>query len=75
MGTVPDARAIAVSLCFRRFPESHLDLDGKLLGWLGGSGKTLKMFGWFPESACPVEDELYVAEILNGRAQKLTLYP
>jgi NHL repeat len=52
-----------------------LSLDGKVLGWLGGSGKTLKKFGWIHEMACPSENELYVAEILNWRAQKLTLHP
>jgi hypothetical protein len=52
-----------------------LSLDGKVLGWLGGSGKTLKKFGWIHEMACPAENELYVAEILNWRAQKLTLHP
>jgi DNA-binding beta-propeller fold protein YncE len=52
-----------------------LSLDGKVLGWLGGSGKTLKKFGWVHEMACPSENELYVAEILNWRAQKLTLHP
>jgi hypothetical protein len=52
-----------------------LSLDGKLLGWLGGSGRTLKKFGWIHEMACPSENELYVAEILNWRAQKLTLHP
>jgi streptogramin lyase len=52
-----------------------LTLDGKILGWLGGAGKTLKKFGWIHEMACPSENELYVAEILNWRAQKLTLHP
>jgi streptogramin lyase len=52
-----------------------LTLDGKVLGWLGGSGKTLKKFGWIHEIACPSENELYVAELLNWRAQKLTLHP
>ena len=52
-----------------------LDLDGKVLGWLGGSGKTLKKFGWIHGIACPAENELYVAEIVNWRAQKLTLHP
>ena len=50
-------------------------LDGKVLGWLGGTGKTLKKFGWIHEIACPAENELYVAEVLNWRAQKLTLHP
>jgi 6-bladed beta-propeller protein len=52
-----------------------LSLDGKVLGWLGGSGKTLKKFGWVHEIACPTENEIYVAELLNWRAQKLTLHP
>jgi hypothetical protein len=52
-----------------------LTLDGKVLGWLGGTGKTLKKFGWIHEIACPAENELYVAELLNWRAQKLTLHP
>jgi NHL repeat len=52
-----------------------LSLDGKLLGWLGGSGKALKRFGWVHGLACPSENELYVAEILNWRVQKLLLHP
>ena len=52
-----------------------LNTDGKVLGWLGGSGKTLKKFGWIHELACPSENEVYAAEILNWRAQKLTLHP
>ncbi|HEY0749448.1 MAG TPA: peptidyl-alpha-hydroxyglycine alpha-amidating lyase family protein [Steroidobacteraceae bacterium] len=52
-----------------------LSLEGKVLGWLGGTGKTLKKFGWIHELACPSENEIYVAELLNWRAQKLTLHP
>lgn len=52
-----------------------LSLDGKVLGVLGESGKQLKQFGWIHEMACPSENELYVAEILNWRVQKLILYP
>jgi len=52
-----------------------LSLDGKLLGMLGGPGKQLKQFGWIHEIACPSENELYVAEILNWRVQKLLLRP
>jgi DNA-binding beta-propeller fold protein YncE len=52
-----------------------LSLDGKVLGWLGGSGKQIKQFGWIHEIACPSENELYVAELLNWRLQKLTLRP
>ena len=52
-----------------------LDLDGKVLGWLGGAGKSLKQFGWIHEIACPSENELYVGELLNWRPQKLVLRP
>ena len=49
-----------------------LSLDGRVLGYLGKSGKQLKQFGWIHEIACPSENELYVAEILNWRVQKLS---
>jgi hypothetical protein len=52
-----------------------LSLDGEVLGYLGGVGKTLGKFGWIHELACPSENELYVAELLNWRAQKLVLKP
>ena len=52
-----------------------LSLDGKVLGVLGRSGRQAKQFGWIHEMACPSENELYVAEILNWRVQKLTLKP
>jgi hypothetical protein len=50
-----------------------LSLDGKVLGMLGRSGKQLKQFGWVHEIACPSENELFVAELLNWRVQKLLL--
>ena len=52
-----------------------LSLDGKVLGVLGKSGKQPGQFGWIHEMACPSENELYVAEILNWRVQKLILEP
>ena len=52
-----------------------LSLDGKVLGVLGDAGKELKQFGWIHEIACPSENELYVAELLNWRVQRLTLHP
>jgi hypothetical protein len=52
-----------------------LTLDGKVLGVFGKSGKQLGQFGWIHEMACPSENELYVAEILNWRIQKLVLEP
>jgi DNA-binding beta-propeller fold protein YncE len=52
-----------------------LSLSGKVLGVLGESGKQRKQFGWIHEIACPSENELYVAELLNWRVQKLVLEP
>jgi len=52
-----------------------LSLEGKLLGWFGQAGKQPGDFGWVHEIACPSQNELYVAEILNWRVQKLTLEP
>jgi hypothetical protein len=37
----------------------------------GKIGKQLGQFGWIPEIACPSENELYVAELLNWRVQKI----
>jgi NHL repeat len=52
-----------------------LSLTGKVLGMLGQSGKQLKQFGWIHEIACPSENEIFVAELLNWRVQKLILHP
>src|SRR5580692_11204905 len=52
-----------------------LSLDGKVLGMLGQSGKQLKQFGWIHELACPSENVIWAAELLNWRAQKLWLHP
>jgi len=51
-----------------------LSLDGKVLGWLGKSGRQPKQFGWIHEMACPSPNVLYVAELLNWRVQKLVLH-
>ena len=52
-----------------------LSLDGKLLGVIGKGGKRLGQFGWIHEIACPSENTIYAAELLNWRVQKLTLHP
>jgi DNA-binding beta-propeller fold protein YncE len=52
-----------------------LSLDGKVLGVLGEAGKQIRQFGWIHEIACPSENELYIAELLNWRVQKLILHP
>jgi hypothetical protein len=51
-----------------------MTLDGKLLGVLGESGKQPKQFGWIHQMACPSENVLFVAELLNWRVQKLVLH-
>jgi hypothetical protein len=52
-----------------------LTLDGKVLGTFGTSGRQLKEFGWIHELACPSENEVYAAEVLNWRVQKMLLHP
>jgi hypothetical protein len=42
---------------------------------LGKAGHQLKQFGWIHGMACPSENTLFVAEVLNWRVQKLTLHP
>jgi hypothetical protein len=39
------------------------------------SSKLPKQFGWIHEIACPSENELFVAEVVNWRVQKLILHP
>jgi DNA-binding beta-propeller fold protein YncE len=50
-----------------------LSLDGKIIGMFGKAGKQPGQFGWIHQIACPTENDLYVAEILNWRVQKLVL--
>ena len=52
-----------------------MTLDGKVLGVLGVAGRMPKQFGWVHEMACPSENVLWVAELLNWRVQKLELHP
>jgi hypothetical protein len=52
-----------------------LTLDGKVIGMLGETGHQPKQFGWIHELACPAENEIYAAELLNWRVQKLLLHP
>jgi hypothetical protein len=52
-----------------------LSLGGKILGVFGESGKQLKQFSCIHEIAYPSETELYVADLLNWRVQKLILEP
>jgi sugar lactone lactonase YvrE len=50
-----------------------VSLDGKVLGVFGKSGKQLGQFGWVHQLACPSENVIYAAELLNWRVQKLVL--
>ncbi|MGI4954449.1 MAG: peptidyl-alpha-hydroxyglycine alpha-amidating lyase family protein [Janthinobacterium lividum] len=52
-----------------------MTLDGKVLGTLGTGGRMPKQFGWIHEMACPSENVLWVAELLNWRVQRLELRP
>jgi hypothetical protein len=52
-----------------------LSLDGKVLGTIGIGGRTMKKFGWIHALACPSENTVFAAELLNWRVQKLTLHP
>jgi len=52
-----------------------LTLDGQVVGTLGSTGHQPKQFGWIHEMACPSDRELFVAELLNWRVQKLSLHP
>ncbi len=48
-----------------------VSLEGKLLGVNGRPGKNLGEFAWIHAIACPSENEIWVAELLNWRVQKL----
>lgn len=60
-----------------RFPGRiyKMTLDGKVVGVFGKWGKQLGEFSWIHGLACPSENELYVAELVNWRVQKLILHP
>ena len=52
-----------------------MTLDGKILGWIGESGRGPRQFNWIHGLACPSENELLVADMNNWRIQKVTLHP
>jgi DNA-binding beta-propeller fold protein YncE len=52
-----------------------LTLNGQVVGVLGTTGHGPGQFGWIHELACPSENVLFAAELLNWRVQKLTLEP
>ncbi len=50
-----------------------MTLEGKILGWLGESGRQLGQFNWAHGLSCRSEETLYVADMNNWRVQKLLL--
>ena len=52
-----------------------MELDGTVVGKFGKAGKLLKEFASAHAIDCRNENELYVAEILSWRVQKVTLHP
>ena len=50
-----------------------MSLDGTLLGYLGRDGQAVGEFGWTHGLACPSANEIYVAELLTWRVQKITV--
>lgn len=52
-----------------------MTLEGKVLGFFGSAGRMPGETGWTHELACPNENTVYTAEILNWRVQKWTLHP
>jgi hypothetical protein len=49
-------------------------LDGKVVGVIGKSGRSLKQFSGAHALACPSGNEIYVAESSNWRVQKIVLH-
>ena len=50
-----------------------MSLDGTVLGYLGRDGQAVGEFGWIHGLACPSANEIYVAELLTWRVQKITV--
>ena len=50
-----------------------LQLDGQIVGKFGTAGKQPKEFGMVNAIDCRTETDLWVAEVWNWRAQKVTL--
>ena len=53
----------------------RMELDGRIVGKFGHAGKLLKEFSTVHEMDCRNPNEVYVAEPMNWRIQKITLHP
>ena len=51
------------------------DLDGKLLGWFGTTGKKVGQFYWVHQMHCVSENEIITGEAQNWRVQRVVLKP
>lgn len=49
-----------------------MTLDGKILGWIGSSGRQVGQFNWIHGLDCSRPDALYVADMNNWRVQRIT---
>jgi sugar lactone lactonase YvrE len=52
-----------------------MTLDGKILGYIGSSGRRMGQFNWAHAIACPTEDTVFVADMNNWRLIKLKFFP
>lgn len=52
-----------------------LQLDGKIIGVFGESGRLPGQFNWVHALSCRTDDTLYVGDMNNWRVQKLVLQP
>ena len=52
-----------------------VDLEGKLQGWFGSTGKRVGQFYWVHQMHCVSENEIITGEAQNWRVQRLTLKP
>jgi hypothetical protein len=51
-----------------------MSLDGKILGRFGTEGRKKGQFAWMHELSCGKDDnEVYLAEMINMRVQKVTV--
>ena len=91
LGNTPNAppdEAQAWTICISNGPTQYLftsddnpgrfykmNLDGKMMGYMGESGHEIGQFNWIHSIACPSENSILVADMNNWRVQKLTLHP
>ena len=82
LGNVPATRPDQTqpwTLCITNTPTQYLytsdeepgriykmTLDGKVLGWIGESGRGPRQFNWIHGLACPSENELLVADMRSS---------